>query len=147
MYSLLKRPEVSLGWAAATTQRTEFAARAALDDSMYAKYPLAATIIKVAGTAKPGIDQGTQANPEATFYGELVAEHGVSFFVCNNALSGIAAAVAGAIAPAGAPATRAAFVAVHDDMAAHFLPGTWLVPAGVAALNAAQEAHFTLLPS
>ena len=31
MYSLLKRPEVPLGWAAAATQRTEFAARAALD--------------------------------------------------------------------------------------------------------------------
>lgn len=31
MYSLLKRPEVSLGWASAATQRTVFAARAALN--------------------------------------------------------------------------------------------------------------------
>jgi hypothetical protein len=31
-------------------------------------------------------------------------------------------------------------------MIAHFLPGTTLVPAGFAALNAAQEAHFTFLP-
>jgi hypothetical protein len=62
-------------------------------------------------------------------------------------LSGIAAYVAGAIAPAGTPATRTSVIAIHDDMAAHFLPGSWLVPAGVAALNAAQEARFTLLPS
>jgi hypothetical protein len=31
-------------------------------------------------------------------------------------------------------------------MVTHFLPGTTLVPAGVAALNAAQEARFTFLP-
>ncbi|MGA2394307.1 MAG: hypothetical protein ABSH03_13290 [Candidatus Lustribacter sp.] len=117
----------------------------ALDDTMFAKYPLAATIANFAGTAKPGIEANAQTNPGSQFYRELVAEHGVSFFVCNNALSGLAAYVAGKMAPAGT-ATRDAVVAIHDDMVAHFLPGTWLVPAGVAALNAAQEARFTLLP-
>jgi intracellular sulfur oxidation DsrE/DsrF family protein len=119
----------------------------ALDDTMFVKYPLAAAIVKFAGTDKPGIEQGAQANPAGAFYRELVAEHGVSFFVCNNALSGLAAYIAGVVAPAGTPVTRAGVVAIHDDMAAHFLPGTWLVPAGVAALNAAQESRFTLLPS
>lgn len=118
----------------------------ALDETMYAKYPLAATILAFAGSAKPGIEQGAQTNPGASFYRRLVAEHRVSFFVCNNALSGIAAYIAGILARPGAP-TRDSVVAIHDDMAAHFLPGTWLVPAGVAALNAAQEARFTLLPS
>lgn len=113
----------------------------ALDDAMYVKYPLAAAVIKFAGAAAPGIEPNAQANPAAPLYRELVAEHGVSFFVCNNALSGMAVYLA------GTAATRASVVAIHDELAAHFLPGTWLVPAGVAALNAAQEARFTLLPS
>jgi hypothetical protein len=50
-----------------------------------------------------------------------------------------------AATPAGTAATRAQVVAIHDDLAAHFLPGAFLVPAGVAAINAAQEARFTLL--
>jgi hypothetical protein len=32
---------------------------------------------------------------------------------------------------------------VHAEFRAHLLPGALLVPAGVAALNAAQEARFT----
>jgi intracellular sulfur oxidation DsrE/DsrF family protein len=36
---------------------------------------------------------------------------------------------------------------MHDDLAAHFVPGVMLVPAGVAAINAVQEAHFTYLHS
>jgi hypothetical protein len=67
--------------------------------------------------------------------------------VCNNALSGIAAKIAQQVAPAGTKATRDQVVAIHDEMVQHFLPGATLVPAGVAALNAAQEARFTLLPS
>jgi hypothetical protein len=119
----------------------------AVDDAMFAKYPLAAAIIAFAGFAgsgKPGIDKGATKHP-APLFGELVAEHNASFFVCNNALSGISAYLAGQLAPAGTAATRAQVVAIHDDLAAHFLPGVFLVPAGVAALNAAQEARFTLL--
>jgi intracellular sulfur oxidation DsrE/DsrF family protein len=119
----------------------------AVDDSMFAKYPLAATIIAFAGftgTGKPGIDKAATKHP-APLFGELVAQHGASFFVCNNALSGISAYLAGQLAPAGTAATRAQVVAIHDDLAAHFLPGAFLVPAGVAAINAAQEARFTLL--
>ncbi len=119
----------------------------ALDDTMFAKYPLAAAIISFAGTAKPGIEKGALANPALQPYTELVAKHGASFFVCNNALSGLAAYIAQQTAPAGSTATRDRVIAIHDEMVQHFLPGTVLVPAGVAALNAAQEARFTLLPT
>lgn len=119
----------------------------ALDDAMFAKYPLAAAVVKAAGTGKAGIEQNARTNPAATPYGELVSKHGATFFVCNNALSGIAFRIAQQTASPGSPATRADVVAIHDEMVQHFLPGTVLVPAGVAALNAAQEARFTLLPS
>jgi hypothetical protein len=119
----------------------------ALDDAMFAKYPLASAIITFAGTAKPGIEKDARANPGLTPLAELVTQHGASFLVCNNALSGIASWVAQQITPAGSKTTRDQVVAIHDEMAQHFLPGATLVPAGVAALNAAQEARFTLLPS
>jgi hypothetical protein len=119
----------------------------ALDDAMFAKYPLAAGIVSFAGTAKSGIEKNARTNPGAAPYGELVAKHGATFMVCNNALSGLASWVAQQMASPGSPATREGVIAIHDEMVQHFLPGTVLVPAGVAALNAAQEARFTLLPS
>lgn len=120
-----------------------------LDDAMYAKYGIASLVDRemhgsesnYAATAK-----ATRRNFDAETYKGLVAEHGVSFFVCNNALSGFAYDVARALTPEGTAVTRDQVVATHDDMVQHFLPGTLLVPAGVAALNAAQEAHFTFLP-
>jgi hypothetical protein len=115
-----------------------------LDDAMFAKYPLAAGIVQFA-TGKAGIDKDAKTNPGAKFLGELVNEHHASFFVCNNALSGMAAFVATQIATPANPVTRASVVAIHDEFVAHFLPGVSLVPAGVAAINAAQESHFTLL--
>jgi hypothetical protein len=117
----------------------------ALDDAMYAKYPIAATIVKFA-TGKPGIEADAKANPGKPLYEELVTKFGATFLVCNNALSGLSAAIASAIAPAGTAPARESVVALHNEFASHFLPGTLLVPAGVAAINAAQEARFTLLP-
>jgi hypothetical protein len=99
----------------------------------------------VAGAGKLGIDKDAKTNPGAPLLGELVKEHRASFFVCNNALSGIASWVAEQVATPASPVTRASVVAIHDEMAQHFLPGVYLVPAGVAAINAAQEARFTLL--
>jgi intracellular sulfur oxidation DsrE/DsrF family protein len=78
-------------------------------------------------------------------YRQLVEQHGASFFVCNNALSGIAGVIAKKLTEPGKAVTRDQVVAIHDDLATHFLPGALLVPAGVAAINAAQEAKFTLL--
>jgi hypothetical protein len=117
----------------------------ALDDSMYAKYPLAAIIASPADAAKTGDVAPARSNPHAAAYRDLVTKSGASFFICNNALSGLAGAIAKKVADPGAAVTRDQVVAVHADLVAHFLPGTLLVPAGVAAINAAQEAHFTLL--
>jgi hypothetical protein len=36
---------------------------------------------------------------------------------------------------------------VHADLRAHLVPGTLLVPAGVAAVNQAQENKFTFIPA
>lgn len=116
----------------------------ALDDAMFAKYPLAAAIVKFA-EGKAGIEKDAVKNPAAAPYRELVAQHNASFFICNNALSGASAYIARQIATPANPLTRASVIAIHDEFAAHFLPGTYLVPAGVAAINAAQEARFTLL--
>ena len=74
-------------------------------------------------------------------------DQGVSLFVCNNAFSGFALELAWRISPPGRPLTRGRVVALHDELAAHFLPGIDAgLPAGVAAVNAAQEARFTFLP-
>jgi hypothetical protein len=124
----------------------------ALDDPLWAKYPIGALLAKwnaQSGTAKPVdakvAEKPVTANPHGAAYRDLVAKHGASFFVCNNALSGVAAYAAKQFAPAGTAVTRDQVVALHAEMVAHFLPGTLLVPAGVAAINAAQEAKFTLL--
>ncbi len=117
----------------------------AVDDAMYANYPLAAIIAPPADAAKPGDVAAPRTNPHAAAYRDLVTKSGASFFVCNNALSGLAGAIAKKMGDPGAAVTRDQVVAIHADLVAHFLPGTLLVPAGVAAINAAQEARFTLL--
>jgi intracellular sulfur oxidation DsrE/DsrF family protein len=120
-----------------------------LDDAMYDKYPIASL---VDGEMHPGDSTYAKAakslrrNLDSERYSALVADHDVSFFICNNALSGFAYVVARAVTPAGSPVVRGTVVAIRDEMVQHVLPGTMLVPAGVAALNALQEAGFTFLP-
>ena len=79
-------------------------------------------------------------NPYAATIATLGAA-GASFFVCNNAFHGITRFLAdklGRSAPADAQAA-------YDECARHIIAPGMLVPAGVAALNAAQEARFTLV--
>lgn len=64
---------------------------------------------------------------------------GVSFYVCNNALTGLARA-------AGRLTGRDARAA-YDQLRRHLLSGCELVPAGVAVINALQEQHYTLYQS
>lgn len=121
----------------------------ALDDSMYAKYPVAVIFeeeMNPGNALYASRARSMRTNPSAMKYRQLVADHGASFFVCNNALSGLAYEVAKAIAPKTAAVTREQVVAIHDEMVEHFLPGTMLVPNGVGALNALQEERFTFLP-
>ncbi len=120
----------------------------ALDDAMYAKYPLFVLADK---DMHPDVTtwrehaKTVQANGSAAQYRELAERHGASFFLCNHAFTGLAWRIAQLVAPAGKPVTREQVVAIHDELAAHLLPGTMLVPTGVAALNAVQEERFTFL--
>jgi intracellular sulfur oxidation DsrE/DsrF family protein len=80
--------------------------------------------------------QITGANPFASEFREL-ARRGCTFLVCDNALADWAAflVTSGSIS--------ASVNEVHDDLRRTLLPAALLVPAGVAAVNDAQEARFT----
>jgi intracellular sulfur oxidation DsrE/DsrF family protein len=118
-----------------------------LDDAMWAKYQLGTLADeeqRPTDTTYRALWAAKTTNPVADFIQPLIAS-GCSFFVCNNALSGFAFELA-LKAGKGSPITRESVVAIHDELAAHFVANTMLVPAGVAAVNAAQEARFTYLP-
>jgi len=119
-----------------------------LDDSMYAKYPLGIMDdieMRPTDLSMRSTWTAMRSNPMAATV-RSVTDQGASFFVCNHALSGLAYELATQSVPKDTPVTRDRVVAIHDELANHFLPGTLLVPAGVAAIVAAQEAHFTFLP-
>jgi intracellular sulfur oxidation DsrE/DsrF family protein len=83
-----------------------------------------------------GNEASTSANnPYASRVAALV-HRGASFFVCDNALHKLSTQLSVTMRSPDSDA-------IHNDLAAHLLPGAMVVPAGVAALNAAQEAHFT----
>ncbi|MEO7039946.1 MAG: twin-arginine translocation signal domain-containing protein [Candidatus Elarobacter sp.] len=72
---------------------------------------------------------------------EALTRRGASFFVCDNALGELATFLSAIAATTGDdPAT------VRADLRRHLVPGALLVPAGIATLNAAQEARFTFAP-
>jgi intracellular sulfur oxidation DsrE/DsrF family protein len=118
-----------------------------LDDAMFAKYQVGRFVdeeLRPNDTTYRKYWTGLQHNPMADFLKPLT-EAGVSFFVCNNSLSGFAYELAQKAAK-GAPVKQEAVISIHSELAAHFISSTMLVPAGVAAVNAVQEARFTFLP-
>jgi intracellular sulfur oxidation DsrE/DsrF family protein len=120
----------------------------AFNDAMYAKYPiglLSDEEMRPSDTSARAYWAAVKRNPLNDFYQPLV-DQGVSLFVCNNALSKYAADIARRTATPGAPLTRKRVVAVHSDLTQNLVRGAMLVPAGVAALIALQEAGFTYLP-
>jgi hypothetical protein len=125
-----------------------------LDDAAWAKYPVAKAL---AGENDAVSSTETKKNPflaptstldpkddrmdRKGFYHDTsltaLVRRGASFFACNNALTYQArefSKLAGQSPDA-----------VLADLHAHLVPGALLVPAGVAALNQAQEAKFTFL--
>ncbi len=91
-------------------------------------------------TGEP-FEQGSNGgNPYAAQVAELHAS-GASFFVCNNSLTELARDLSNAPEGAGSDPTE-----IYAEFASELrkAPGVLLVPAGVATINAAQEAHFTL---
>lgn len=101
----------------------------ALDDNAWRTFGIAETIVKGGDrvtVAAAGGNPFVRA-PQRHTIGDL-QKRGASFFVCRNALEDLA--------------TRSA--TSFDVLAGHLLPGMMVVPAGVAAINALQEARFTL---
>jgi intracellular sulfur oxidation DsrE/DsrF family protein len=120
---------------AAVTYGTSLAL--ALDDRAWSTYHIGAVLNGLPSQTVPDpLLAAATANPFGTRVDALVGR-GASFFVCNNALHGFSGVLA---TKAGGTSQQA----VHDDLVAHLRPGAMLVPAGVAALNACQEARFTL---
>jgi len=80
------------------------------------------------------------ANGEAvrSLIADLVSR-GSHFFLCNNAFSGSVSGAASVLKRSPAETYR--------YMSGHFISNAMLVPAGVMALNATQEAHFTYVAS
>lgn len=83
--------------------------------------------------AKPG-----KGNPYLSDVAAVV-KRGASFFVCHNAIVGFTGIVADAIKE---PREK-----VHAAILAGIVPGALVVPAGVMAINACQEAKFTYIQS
>jgi intracellular sulfur oxidation DsrE/DsrF family protein len=100
----------------------------ALDDLAWQTYGIpdvlsrAGDRVKSTGDGNPFV-----RGPRGWSLGELQARN-ASFFVCQNALTDLAQRCGTTLA----------------TLQARLLPGMMLVPAGVAAINALQEEHFTL---
>lgn len=88
-------------------------------------------------------DGGTRGNPllhadasQGSSVEALVVK-GSRFFVCNNALRNYASSVATELEENP--------VEIYDDLTRNLVRGATIVPAGVWAVHALQERHFTLL--
>jgi intracellular sulfur oxidation DsrE/DsrF family protein len=79
---------------------------------------------------------GSAARDESTVQA-LSKRHGASFFVCNNAVTGMASEIAGAL--------KLQDDAVYARLLGGIVPEAMVVPAGVMAINACQEAKFTYI--
>lgn len=66
-----------------------------------------------------------------------LVSRGAVFFVCRNALTGVAGVAGNAIGRAAAD--------VYTELSRNLIPGATIVPTGVWAIHALQEAHFTYL--
>ncbi len=101
----------------------------ALDDDAWRSFNVADVIRRAGDRVTATATDGNPfiRAPRGWTFDEL-ARRNVSFFVCSNAMNDLARRCATSI----------------DTFTAHLLPGMMMVPAGVAAVNALQEEHFTL---
>jgi intracellular sulfur oxidation DsrE/DsrF family protein len=125
-------------------------------DAMWARYGLAQILAGNNDAVKaPGADRGNpwlhaaklyprdDADPSAPYNQDASVEtllrRGATFYVCNNALRGLALKTVEAGLAGGRDAD-----AVHADLRRNIFPGAILVPAGVTTIDALQQEHFTL---
>jgi intracellular sulfur oxidation DsrE/DsrF family protein len=104
----------------------------AYDDDLWNELLIPAITPKTGtGEAKPG-----SGNPYESLLDEL-SSAGSDFLVCNNALHEDAAI--------WARVTKRTPDEMYEYIAGHLIPSATIVPAGVMAINAAQEARFTYI--
>jgi intracellular sulfur oxidation DsrE/DsrF family protein len=115
------------------------------NDALWSKYQLF-DMLDRAGDSLPMIVHSPQnpfyrSRPSSgeDFTVETLTKRGVTWLVCNNALTGLARNIAAMHSVD--PAT------VYQDFRTNFVPGTTVVPSGVATLVLAQEAGFAFLPA
>ena len=109
-----------------------------LNDAMWAKYRLGEFLDTKDGSGTPAVANPWRAEPvilgmklpQASI--ETLQKRGATFILCNNALTIFSGMVAQA---RGLEAT-----AVYEDMKANILPGVYLVPGMVVAVEQAQQA-------
>lgn len=86
------------------------------------------------GLAADNLSQASPYNQDVSI--ETLMRRGSEFFVCDTAMIALSQAIVSAgVATDGD--------AVHADLRGLLVPGASLVPAGVAAMDALQEEHFT----
>ena len=90
-----------------------------------------------ASTGNPYLHREAHTRLEDDMSIEALASRGCHFFVCNNALLGLSDVLAAAF--------HERSDVIHRRLLADLVPNAMAVPAGVMAINACQEAHFTYL--
>jgi hypothetical protein len=131
MYNSLNAYETGFGegpgtlHAAAVFYRTGVAL--GLDDEAWHTYGLSG-ILNSAGDHVTSADANPFLHAPPGWSITDLQRRNTSFFVCQNALTDLARRSGTSL----------------DTLKGHILPGMMLVPAGVAAINALQEEHFTL---
>lgn len=80
--------------------------------------------------------RSASSDPHDVSVDRLVSK-GASFFVCHNALDGYSYVLA--------QSAKSTYERVHAQLLRSIVPGALVVPAGVMAINACQEAHFTYI--
>lgn len=127
-----------------------------VNDAIWSRYGIAQVMARAGEPVRtPSAESGNpwlhaaaayprdDANPSAPYNQdasiETLLRRGASFYVCDNALKGLAMKV---VAAGLAGSSDAA--ALHAEMRRNVIPGGLLVPAGVTTIDALQQEHFTL---
>lgn len=109
----------------------------AMDDATWNRYVWPSNKLTQAILGSEVWSRPHTGNPFYPTLASITKEHGASYFVCNNALQGAAFTL-------GAELKRETN-ATYKDLLAGIVPEAQVVPAGVMAINACQERHFTYL--
>lgn len=117
------------------------------DDDLWSRYQLFDVLDQSAdplpafihSPQNPFLHARPNANdPHMDFSVETLTKRGVTWMVCNNALTEMTRQIAAV--------RNLDQVSVYNDFRQHFVDGVTVVPSGVATVVLAQEANFALIP-